>query len=343
MNITIRKPIDFHAHLREGVLLKTVLPFTVRHFSKAIVMPNLIKPVVTVKQAKAYRKQIMSLLPRRSLFEPMMTLYLTEKTDPAEVRLAKESAEIFAFKLYPAGATTNAASGVHDIRRVHRVLAMMEKLHMPLLIHGEVTDPEVDVFDREQVFIDRHLSQIIHRFPGLKVVLEHVTTKVGVDFVMSASNNVAATITPHHLTKTRTDLLGGSLDPHLFCKPILKSARDRDSLIRAATSGSPKFFAGTDTAPHVVSSKHSDCCPAGIFNAPTALATYAEVFATAGKLAKLNDFMSYHGAKFYNIEPSGESITLVHTPSKVPSSVKVGKESIRIFRGGESLRWSVTS
>lgn len=318
--LILTRPDDWHLHLRDGELLRAVVPATARCFARAIVMPNLKPPVTTVAQARTYRDRILAAVPRALSFTPLMTLYLTEATPPSEIDAAKASGVIFGVKLYPAGATTHAEAGVVDLSRCHAVLARMEKLGLPLLVHGEVNDPEVDVFDREAVFIERVLSPLVRDFPALKVVLEHVTTREGVAFVESAPPNVAATITPQHLLFNRNALFAGGIRPHHYCLPVLKREPHRQALVRAATSGNPKFFLGTDSAPHVRSTKEAACGCAGCYSAPAAIELYAQVFAAAGALDRLEAFASFYGADFYALPRNSEKIALVKRPWRVPET-----------------------
>jgi len=339
--LTLRRPDDWHAHFRDGVMLAAVLPFTARQFARAIVMPNLVPPVTTVAAAEAYRGRILAALPKGSRFTPLMTCYLTDSTDPAEVERGYRSGVFAAVKLYPARATTNSTFGVTDIGKTHGVLERMATLGMPLLIHGEVTDAEVDVFDREAAFIERVLAPLIARCPSLKVVLEHVTTKEAVDFVTSAGPNVAATITAHHLIINRNAIFQGGLRPHMYCLPIAKREPHRLALRRAAVSGSPKFFLGTDTAPHPVKDKEADCGCAGIFTAPAALELFAQVFAEENALDRLEAFASLNGPRFYGLAPNQERVTLVNRTWRIPSEVRAGEATVKPFLAGEEIGWQL--
>ena len=314
-HLTLRRPDDWHLHLRDAAMLAAVIADTARHFARAIVMPNLVPPVRTKADATAYQSRIEAVIPAGSGFTPLMTLYLTEVSDPTDIVDAFTSGAAAAVKLYPAGATTNSDNGVADMAAVRGVFAAMEKAGMPLLIHGEVTDPDVDIFDREAVFIDRHLAPLLRDHPALRVVLEHVTTQHAVDFVSQAGANVAATITPHHLTINRNALFAGGIRPHYYCLPIAKRERHRLALRRAATSGDPAFFLGTDSAPHPTGAKEAACGCAGIYNAPTALATYAQVFAEEGALDRLETFASLNGPAFYRLPVNQDTITLVNEPA----------------------------
>jgi len=343
--ITIRKPDDWHLHVRDGAMLKASLPFTARHFGRAIIMPNLLPPVVTVKEAIAYRDRIQKALPPGTRFTPLMTCYLTDDTDPDEVETGFREKVFTAVKLYPANATTNSAYGVTDLRKTRRVFERLEKIGMPLLIHGEEVDPKVDVFDREAVFIERRLQPLIKGLPGLKVVLEHLSSKIAVDFVRSAAPQVAGTITPYHLMLNRTDWLGWGLKPYMYCMPVIKTEPDRLALVEAATSGDPCFFLGTDSAPHPVHKKLNVTGAAGLFNSPVAIESYARVFAEAGKLDKLECFACLNGPRHYGLQPNQETITLERSTWTAPEDVKVEgpDERALIFRGGEIIEWKVVS
>ncbi len=347
MELTLTRPDDWHVHLRDGAVLSAVLTDTAARFARAIVMPNLSPPIRTVAEARAYRARIMAARPDGSCFEPLMTLYLTDNTSVAEIERAKASGFVYAVKYYPAGATTHSESGVTDIRRCDQVFAALAELGLPLLIHGEVTDSAVDVFDREAVFIDRHLQPIVARFPGLRVVLEHVTTREGVDFIKSAPATVAATLTAHHLLLNRNAMFRGGLRPHAYCLPILKAEQHREALVAAAISGNPRFFLGTDSAPHARRTKESTCGCAGIYTAHAALELYAEVFAAAGALEKLEGFASFYGADFYGLPRNRDFVTLVEEPWTVPDEMPLPSDSIRDslvpFRAGEVLRFRLKS
>ena len=338
-SVTLTRPDDWHLHLRDGPAMAAVLPHTARRFARAIVMPNLRPPIVTTELALAYRRRILAALPLELSFEPLMTLYLTESASAEEIRRAKESKLIQAVKWYPAGATTHSEAGVSDIHRCQGVLEAMEEHGMPLLVHGEVTDPEVDVFDRERVFLDRVLGPLLIRYPRLPVVLEHITTREGVEFVRSAPGQVAGTLTAHHLLLNRNALFAGGLRPHLYCLPVLKRELHRQALLEAAISGSPRFFLGTDSAPHPRSGKESACGCAGIFTAHAALELYAEAFAEAGALQRLEAFASFHGADFYGLPRNRERITLVREPQPVPAAFPMGDETLVPFRAGQSTAW----
>lgn len=337
--LTLIQPDDWHLHLRDGPALASVLPHTVRRFARAIVMPNLKPPVATVAAAAAYRERILHALPAGARFEPLMTLYLTDNTAPAEIAGARASGFVHAVKYYPAGATTHSDSGVTRLERAFPALAAMEAHDLPLLVHGEATGPEVDAFDREAVFLDTVLAEIVRRFPGLRVVLEHVTTRDGVAFVESAGPRVGATITAHHLLYNRNALFQGGLRPHLYCLPVLKREAHRQALVAAATGGNPKFFLGTDSAPHPRGEKESDCGCAGCFTAHAALELYAEAFAAAGALGRLEAFASLHGADFYRLPRNTGHITLVRTPQDVARELPFGGQTVVPLRAGERLAW----
>ena len=331
--LTIRRPDDWHVHLRDGAMLRTVAPHTARQFARAIVMPNLVPPVTSVEAARGYRERIREAA--GADFTPLMTSYLTDGTAPDEIARGFEDGVWVAAKLYPAGATTNSASGVTDIRNIYPVLARMEKIGMVLCVHGEVTDPAVDVFDREAVFIDRVLGPLIRDFPRLKIVLEHITTKDAAQFIESAGATVAATITPQHLMLNRNALFAGGLRPHAYCLPVVKREEHRLAVRKAATSGSPKFFLGTDSAPHAREAKESGCGCAGIFNAPFALEAYATVFEEEGALDKFEGFASEHGPRFYDLPLNEGTVTLEKADVKVPDRIA----HVVPFLAGQTLRW----
>ena len=341
--LTLRRPDDWHLHLRDGPQMRSVVGATAEVFGRAIVMPNLQPPITTTEAARAYRDRIIAALPAGSPFAPLMTLYLTDRTSAAEIAHAKASGVVHAVKYYPAGATTHSEAGVTDLSRVRDTLAAMERHGVVLAIHGEVTDADVDVFDRERVFVERHLTAIVRDFPGLRIVLEHVTTQEAVAFVEAAHANVAATITPQHLLYSRNALFAGGLRPHLYCLPVLKRECHRDALLRAATSGNPKFFLGTDSAPHAKEAKEHACGCAGCYTAPVALPLYAEAFDRAGALDRLDRFASVHGATVYGLPPNRDTITLVRETWRVPTSLPFGDETIVPLRSGDDLRWRVES
>ena len=340
--LTLHRPDDWHLHLRDGAMLHAVLPETARHFARAIIMPNLVPPVVTNADAKAYRDRIMAALPADMRFEPLMTLYLTEETDPADVAAAAASGLVKAVKLYPAGATTNSASGVQDFDKVRPVLEKMAEIGLPLCVHGEVTDSEIDIFDREAVFIDRVLDPIRRATPDLKVVMEHITTKDGADYVKANDTNIGATITVQHLILDRNDMLVGGMRPHYYCLPILKRREHREALLAAAISGDPRFFLGTDSAPHPTHAKESECCSAGCFTAPNAMSILAETFEGAGALDKLEGFTSIHGPAFYGLPVNEDMITLRKgDPITYPATLQAGEHTVTTFDPGFPLHWQV--
>jgi dihydroorotase len=339
MNLTLRRPDDWHVHLRDGASLASVAKFTAERFGRAIVMPNLKSPVATTAQAGAYRERILAALPPAARFTPLMTLYLTDATAPDEIDRAKAAGFVHGVKLYPAGATTHSAAGVTDLRNTYAVLERMAALGMPLLVHGETTRADVDVFDRETVFIDETLAPLIERFPTLRVVFEHITTARAVDFVAHARDGVAATITPQHLLHDRNAIFQGGLRPHYYCLPVLKRERDRRSLVAAATSGIPRFFLGTDSAPHERASKETSCGCAGMFTAHAAIELYAEVFEAAGRLDRLEAFASKHGADFYGLARHEERITLIKEPWTAPESYPFGGGFLIPYRAGEPIGW----
>ena len=340
LTLTITRPDDWHLHLRDGAALAAVLPDTARRFARAIVMPNLKPPVTTVALAAAYRDRILAALPKGMDFTPLMTLYLTDNMPPAEVDAVKASNSVHAIKLYPAGATTNSDAGVSDLKKCAASLASMEKLGVPLLVHGEVADPAVDIFDREAVFIDTVLLPLLRDFPALKVVLEHVTTGEGIEFVRSSGANVAGTLTAHHLLLNRNALLAGGIRPHHYCLPVLKRESHRQALLAAAISGNPKFFLGTDSAPHAQGAKEAACGCAGCYTAHAGIELYAEAFEAAGALDRLEAFASFHGADWYGLPRNTEKLTLVRDAVAVPLSLDyVGRDRLVPLRGGESVAW----
>jgi dihydroorotase len=334
--LTLTRPDDWHLHLRDGDMLAAVLPYTARRFARAIVMPNLKPPVRTVADAAAYRARILAALPTGMTFEPLMTLYLTDNTPPEEIFAAKASGFVHAVKYYPAGATTNSDSGVTDIRRVDAVLEAMQEAGLPLLMHGEVTDPGVDVFDREARFIERILAPLLQRLPRLKVVLEHITTRQAAEFVTAGPAQLGATITAHHLLYNRNAMFQGGIRPHYYCLPVLKRESHREALVAAATSGNPKFFLGTDSAPHASSAKETACGCAGIYTAHAAIELYAEVFDAAGALDRLEAFASDFGPDFYGLPRNTGTITLTRETHTVPAQHAGG---ITPLRANESLAW----
>ncbi len=338
-SLTLTRPDDWHVHLRDDAMLAAVLPDTARQFARAIVMPNLKPPVRGVAEAAAYRERILAALPAGARFTPLMTLYLTDNTTPEEILKARASGFVQAVKYYPAGATTNSDSGVTDILKVQPALEAMQEAGMPLLLHGEVTDPAVDVFDREAVFIERILAPLLQRLPRLKVVLEHITTQQAASFVTAAPANVAATITAHHLLYNRNAMFQGGMRPHYYCLPILKRERHRLALIEAATGGSPKFFLGTDSAPHARDAKESACGCAGIYTAHAAIELYAEAFDQAAALDRLEAFASFHGPDFYGLPRNTDNITLRREPHLLASAHAAG---VLPLRAGEYVNWTVT-
>jgi dihydroorotase len=340
-SLTIRRPDDWHLHLRDGDALRAVVPHTAAQFARAIVMPNLKPPVTTTAQALAYRQRIIEALPSGSKFEPLMTLYLTDRTDPAEVDKAKASGAIYGFKLYPAGATTNSDSGVTDIRKVDAVLARMAELGVVLQVHGEVTDADIDVFDREARFIGAVLAPVIARYPKLRVVFEHITTREAVEFVRGARKGVGATITPQHLLMNRNALFTGGIRPHHYCLPVLKTEVDRRSLLDAIASGDSRFFLGTDSAPHARHTKEAPCGCAGIYSAHAAIELYAEAFDAVGALRQLNGFASEYGAAFYGLPLNEGTVTLTKESWDVPASYRFGSDELVPLRAGETIFWRV--
>ncbi len=343
-SLTIRRPDDWHLHLRDGAMLQAVLPETARHFGRAIIMPNLVPPVVTAQQAVAYRSRIMDAMPDGANFIPLMTLYLTEETDPEDVAAAYADGIATAVKLYPAGATTNSASGVRDFEKVRPVLEKMAEIGMPLCVHGEVTDSNIDIFDREAAFIDTVLKPLRKKVPELKVIMEHVTTQDAVDYVRDNHKNLAATITTHHLIINRNHILAGGIKPHFYCLPVAKREAHRVALVQAAVSGDKRFFLGTDSAPHTDPLKLQACGCAGIFTAPNTMSCLAEVFDAADALPKLEAFSSLNGPRFYGLEPNEATITLTKgDPVIYPKHIETGDGPVTVFDPGFDLHWSVTS
>jgi dihydroorotase len=341
--LILTRPDDWHLHLRDGEALKAVLPDSARQFARAIVMPNLRPPVTNTALAAAYRQRILAALPSGLNFEPLMTLYLTDNTSAEEIRAAVASGVVHGVKFYPAGATTNSDSGVTDLRHCRQALAEMEKLGLPLLLHAEVTDTQVDVFDRERVFIERHMVAIVKDYPTLKVVFEHITTKDAADFVLQSPSNVAATITAHHLLMNRNAMFVGGIQPHHYCLPILKREEHRQALLRAATSGNAKFFLGTDSAPHAKQTKEAACGCAGMYTAHTAMELYAEAFDAAGALDKLEGFASFYGADFYGLPRNTDRIQLHRQSWTVPASLPFAGDSIIPLRAGQPIAWKMQS
>jgi len=339
--LILTRPDDWHLHLRDGALMQSVLPDSARQFARAIVMPNLRPTVTTTEQAQAYRARILAALPAGSAFEPLMTLYLTDNTTAQEIRNARESGVIHAVKLYPAGATTNSDAGVTDIRKTYPALEEMQRCNMPLLVHGEATDPAVDIFDREAVFIERVLQPLLRDLPQLRVVFEHITTREAVQFVTDAPDTVAATITAHHLLYNRNALFSGGIRPHYFCLPVLKRETHRAALGKAAASGNPKFFLGTDSAPHAQHTKETACGCAGIYTAHAALELYAEAFEQLGALDRLEGFASFHGADFYRLPRNTSKITLRKESWQVPESLAFGEHRLVPLRACEPIAWKI--
>ncbi|MDT8404368.1 dihydroorotase [Sulfuriflexus sp.] len=340
--LTLTRPDDWHLHVRDDSALTDVVPHTARQFARAIIMPNLKPAVTTVAAALAYRERILAACPPGSDFQPLMTLYLTDNTSPEEIARAAENEHVHAVKLYPAGATTHSDAGVSDIGKTHAALSAMQELGLPLLIHGEATDPNIDVFDREAVFIHEQLLPLLEKFPTLKIVLEHITTGDAADFVLSAPDTIAATITAHHLLMNRNAMFTGGIRPHHYCLPILKREEHREVLIDVATSGNRKFFLGTDSAPHAQGAKESACGCAGMYTAHAAIELYAEVFEAAGRLEKLEAFASFHGADFYGLPRNSGSITLACEAWRVPDDYPLGQERLIPLRAGQELNWRLS-
>ena len=338
-SLTLRRPDDWHVHLRDDAMLQAVVGYTAAQFARAIVMPNLRPPITTVAAARAYRERILAALSPGTAFTPLMTAYLTDASDPDELARGFREGVFAAAKLYPANATTNSAAGVSDIRRLDRVLNRLQEIGMPLLMHGEVTDPDVDIFDREAQFIERIALPTLTRFPSLRMVFEHITTQQAVEFVQASAANVAATITPHHLHINRNAMFAGGMRPHMYCLPVAKREVHRLALRRAATSGNEKFFLGTDSAPHATGDKESACGCAGIFNAPYALESYAAVFAEENALDQLEAFASLNGPKFYRLAANEERVTLHYAAHSVPAKLDFGAVQVVPFHAGEVLRW----
>ena len=339
--LTLTRPDDWHLHLRDDALMASVLPDTARQFARAIVMPNLRPPVTTTEQAQAYRARILAALPAGMSFEPLMTLYLTDITGAEEIRKAKASGIVHAVKLYPAGATTNSDAGVTDLRKTYAALEAMQACGMPLLVHGEVTSADIDIFDREAVFIERVMQPLLKDMPELRVVFEHITTKDAAQFVASAPDNIAATLTPQHLLYNRNAMLVGGIRPHYYCLPILKRETHREALVQAVTSGSKKFFLGTDSAPHAQHTKENACGCAGCYSAHSAIELYAEAFEAAGALDKLEAFASFHGADYYGLPRNTGKITLRREEWHMPHTVEFGGSSLVPLRAGEKMKWKL--
>ena len=341
LEITLTRPDDWHLHLRDDALMASVLPDTARQFARAIVMPNLRPPVTTTEQALAYRQRILAALPAGLNFEPLMTLYLTDNTSAAEIQHANASGKVHAVKLYPAGATTNSDAGVTDLRKTYAALEAMQRCGMPLLVHGEVTRADIDIFDREAVFIDQVLQPLLHDLPELRVVFEHITTPEAAQLVAAAPSNIAATLTPQHLLYNRNAMLVGGIRPHFYCLPILKRETHREALVNAATSGNPKFFLGTDSAPHAQHTKENACGCAGCYSAHSAIELYAEAFEAAGALDKLEAFASFYGADFYGLPRNTAKITLRKEAWQMPATLEFGEHQLVPLRAGEDMQWKL--
>ncbi|OUR86302.1 dihydroorotase [Cycloclasticus sp. 44_32_T64] len=338
--LTITKPDDWHLHLRDGDALSTTVAFTANQFQRAIIMPNLAQPIVNAELATAYRQRILNAIPKGSSFQPLMTIYLTNNTSVDDIRQASLNKHIFAAKLYPAGATTNSSNGVTDVEKLAPVLQEMQKCDLPLLVHAEVTDSDIDIFDREQAFIDRHLSAIRRNFPELRIVLEHATTEQAIHFV-EENNHTAATLTPQHLLFNRNDLLAGGIRPHNYCLPILKRETHRKALVKAAVSGNPKFFLGTDSAPHATNAKEASCGCAGCFTAHAAIELYAEIFDKENALDKLEGFSSFHGPDFYQLARNEQTITLLKKEWQAPTHYSFNEQTLTPFRQETPLSWTI--
>lgn len=341
--LEITRPDDWHVHLRDGEVLKDTVADMARYFGRAIVMPNLIPPVTTTEQALAYRQRILACMPKSRSFDPLMTLYLTDTTSSHELKQAQACGQVYAVKLYPAGATTNSDAGVSALEKIYDALATLEEIGLPLLVHGEVTHADIDIFEREKVFIERQLQPIVERFPKLKVVMEHITTRDAAEFIASASSHLAATITPQHLLYNRNDLLVGGIKPHLYCLPILKRNTHQQALLQAATSGSPKFFLGTDSAPHALSAKENACGCAGCYSATSAIELYAEAFESMDALDKLEAFASFNGPDFYGLTRHSDTIILEKRSWTQQSQLNFGTQPIVPLRAGETISWQVVS
>jgi len=339
--ISLIRPDDWHLHLRDGAMMQSVLPDTARQFARAIVMPNLRPPVTTTVLALQYRQRILAALPAGTIFEPLMTLYLTDNTSAEEIRKAKASGAVHAVKLYPAGATTNSDAGVTDLRKTYAALEEMQRCGMPLLVHGEVTDSNTDIFDREAVFIESVLQPLLKDLPALHVVFEHITTREAAQFVESSADNIAATITAHHLLYNRNAMLVGGIRPHYYCLPVLKRETHREALVKAATSGNRRFFLGTDSAPHAQHTKENACGCAGCYTAHTAIELYAEAFEAAGALDRLEAFASFYGADYYGLPRNTETVTLRKETWQVPASVGFGEHRLVPLRAGEKMSWKL--
>lgn len=341
--LEITRPDDWHVHLRDGDVLANTVKDMAKYFGRAIVMPNLVPPVINAEQATAYYQRITDVMPAERSFQPLMTLYLTDNTTPDDIIAAKQSGIIFACKLYPAGATTNSSSGVTDLAKIYPTLKAMQENDILLLVHGEVTDADIDIFDREKAFIDRHLVGLVNDFPDLKIVLEHITTKDAAEFVASAGDNIAATITPQHLLYNRNDMLVGGIKPHLYCLPVLKRNIHQQALLEAATSGNPKFFLGTDSAPHAKNRKEAACGCAGCYSATSALELYAEAFDAMGALDKLEGFASLHGPRFYGLPVNEDKVTLTKQDWTQVETLAFGDDHVVPLRAGDTIHWKVVT
>lgn len=341
MKLTITRPDDWHLHVRDGKVLKDIVPFTARQFARAIIMPNLTPPNITTAEALAYRERILAVLPEGTSFNPLMTLYLTDNTEPDEITIAKQSGHVHAVKLYPAGATTNSDAGVTDIKKCYATLEALQKHNIPLLVHGEVTDSNIDIFDRESAFIDKVLIPTRKAFPQLRIVFEHITTKNAVNYVLSEDAHTAATITPQHLLYNRNAIFQGGIRPHYYCLPVLKREEHRIALAEAATSGNPKFFLGTDSAPHALNKKETSCGCAGIFSAPLAIELYTRAFEENNSLDKLEGFASFYGADFYQMQRNSDTITLEKRNWTVPDSYPFLDDKIVPLHAGETETWKI--
>ena len=339
--LTIVRPDDWHLHVRDGATMASVLPHSARQFGRAIIMPNLKPPITTTKQAEAYRQRILAAVPEGVVFEPLMTLYLTDNTSPDEIRRAKDSGFVHAIKLYPAGATTNSDAGVSDLTKCYKTLEVMQEIGMPFLVHGEVTDPAIDIFDREAVFIDRVMQPLRRHMPALKIVFEHITTKEAAQYVADTEGEIVATITAHHLLYNRNEIFKGGIRPHYYCLPILKREEHRQALVHAATSGNPRFFLGTDSAPHAKNLKEHTCGCAGCYTALHALELYAEAFDRAGALDKLEAFASFHGPAFYRLPRNRSNITLKRQPWMIPAELSLGDVTVVPLDGGATIGWQL--
>jgi dihydroorotase len=340
-SLTITRPDDWHLHLRDGAAMASVLPHSARQFGRAIVMPNLKPPVTTTAMAAAYRDRILAVLPQGMKFEPLMTLYLTDNTDPDEIRRAKDSGFVHAVKLYPAGATTNSDAGVTDLTRCYKTLEVMQEVGLPFLVHGEVTDQEIDLFDREAVFIDRVMRPLRRDMPALNIVFEHITTRDAAQYVAEADGPIAATITAHHLLYNRNEIFKGGIRPHYYCLPVLKREEHRQALVKAATSGSARFFLGTDSAPHAIGAKEASCGCAGCYTALHALEMYAEAFERAGALDKLEAFASFHGPAFYRLPRNTDTVTLARESWTLPATVPMADAQLVPLNAGEQINWKM--